>query len=72
VEIKITPKTEQGIRKRSLKKIFGSSKKTQQGNHNSIQTGGGDEINPNTLSLVIRLGIDFTNLSQCPDQAWHR
>jgi len=30
-QIKITPKTEQGIRKRSLEEIFGKLKKTKQG-----------------------------------------
>ena len=47
-EIKITPKTEQGIRKRSLEEIFGRLKKTKQGNHNTFKPGGGDEINPET------------------------
>src|SRR6476659_6328430 len=32
-EIKITPKTEQGIRKRSLEEIFGKLKKTKSGDH---------------------------------------
>jgi hypothetical protein len=32
-EIRITPKTEQGIRKRSLEEIFGKLKKTKQGDH---------------------------------------
>jgi Ca-activated chloride channel homolog len=47
-EIKITPKTEQGIRKRSLEEIFGKLKKTKPGNHNTFKPGGGDEINPET------------------------
>src|SRR5205085_5114892 len=47
-EIKITPKTERGIRKRSLEEIFGKLKKTKQGNHNTFKPGGGDEINPET------------------------
>jgi Ca-activated chloride channel family protein len=47
-EIKITPKTEQGIRKKSLDEIFGKIKKTKQGNHNTFKPGGGDEINPET------------------------
>jgi uncharacterized protein with von Willebrand factor type A (vWA) domain len=46
--ITITPKTEQGIRKRSLEEIFGKLKKTKQGNHNTFKPGGGDEINPET------------------------
>ncbi|MEO7959932.1 MAG: VWA domain-containing protein [Ginsengibacter sp.] len=47
-EIKITPKTEQSIRKRSLEEIFGKLKKTGQGNHNTFKPGMGDEINPET------------------------
>ena len=47
-EIKITPKTEQGIRKKSLEEIFGKLKKTKQGNHQTFKPGGGDEINPET------------------------
>ena len=45
-EIKITPKTEQGIRKKSLEEIFGKLKKTKQGNHQTFKPGQGDEINP--------------------------
>src|SRR3977135_3833088 len=62
-EIKITPKTEQGIRRRSLEEIFGKLKKTKQGNHNTFKPGGGDEANPETRPF--RFGdqleqIDFT------------
>jgi len=62
-EIKITPKTEQGIRKKSLEEIFGKLKKTKQGNHNTFKPGGGDEINPETRQF--QFGdtleqIDFT------------
>jgi uncharacterized protein with von Willebrand factor type A (vWA) domain len=62
-EIKITPKTEQGIRKRSLEEIFGKLKKTKQGNHNTFKPGSGDEINPETRQF--QFGdtleqIDFT------------
>lgn len=62
-EIKITPKTEQTIRKRSLEEIFGKLKKTKQGNHNTFKPGGGDEINPE--SRPFQFGdtleqIDFT------------
>jgi len=46
--IAITPKTEQGIRKRSLEEIFGKLKKTKQGDHNTYKPGMGDEINPET------------------------
>ena len=47
-EIKITSKTEQSIRKKSLEEIFGKLKKTKQGNHQTFKPGGGDEINPET------------------------
>jgi Ca-activated chloride channel homolog len=47
-EIRITPKTEQGIRKRSLEEIFGKLKKTRQGNHETFKPGSGDEISPDT------------------------
>ncbi|HTE28264.1 vWA domain-containing protein [Flavitalea sp.] len=47
-QIKITPKTEQGIRKRSLEEIFGKLKKTKSGDHHSFKPGQGDEINPET------------------------
>lgn len=45
---KITPKTEQAIRKRSLDEIFGKMKKTRQGNHRTFKPGQGDEVNPET------------------------
>jgi uncharacterized protein with von Willebrand factor type A (vWA) domain len=47
-EIKITPKTEQGIRKRSLEEIFGKLRKTKPGNHHTFKPGLGEEINPET------------------------
>ncbi len=63
-EIKITSKTEQGIRKKSLEEIFGKLKKSKQGNHQTFKPGGGDEINPETRPY--RFGdtmeqIDFTS-----------
>ncbi len=47
-EIKITPKTEQGIRKKSLDEIFGKLKKTRKGNHSTFRSGQGDEANSET------------------------
>lgn len=47
-EIRITSKTEKGIRKRSLEEIFGRLKKTKQGEHRTYKPGQGDEINPET------------------------
>jgi Ca-activated chloride channel homolog len=46
--VKITGKTEQTIRKRSLDEIFGKLKKTKQGNHRTFRSGQGDEMNPET------------------------
>ncbi|MFM7838874.1 MAG: vWA domain-containing protein [Chitinophagaceae bacterium] len=45
-EYRITPKTEQGIRQKSLEEIFGKLKKTKSGDHHSFKPGRGDEINP--------------------------
>lgn len=62
--IRITPKTEQGIRKKSLEEIFGKLKKTKQGNHHTFKPGGGDEINPETRSFQFgdtMEQIDFTS-----------
>lgn len=63
-EIKITSKTEQAIRKKSLEEIFGKIKKTRQGNHNTFKPGGGDEINPETRPFQFgdtMEQIDFTS-----------
>jgi len=62
-EIKITPKTEQGIRKRSLEEIFGKLKKSKSGDHQTFKPGQGDEVSPD--SRPFRFGdmleqIDFT------------
>ena len=45
---KITGKSEQTIRIRSLDEIFGKLKKARRGNHNTFKTGSGDELNPET------------------------
>jgi Ca-activated chloride channel homolog len=62
-QIKITPKTEQGIRKRSLEEIFGKLKKTKQGDHHTFKPGQGDEVNPETRQFQfgdMLEQIDFT------------
>ena len=62
-EIKITPKTEQGIRRSSLEEIFGKLKKTKQGDHHSFKPGQGDELNPDTRQFQfgdMLEQIDFT------------
>lgn len=45
---KLTAKSEQTIRKRSLDEIFGKLKKSKQGNHRIYKSGQGDEMNPET------------------------
>ena len=60
---KITAKSEQTIRKRSLDEIFGKLKKTKQGSHQTFKTGQGDEINPETRPFEFGdalESIDFT------------
>src|SRR5579885_3772114 len=62
-QIKITPKTEQGIRKKSLEEIFGKLKKTKKGDHHSLKPGLGDEVNPETRPFQfgdMLEQIDFT------------
>lgn len=62
-EIKITSKTEQSIRKRSLEEIFGKLKKTKTGDHQTFKPGLGDEISPDTRPFQfgdMLEQIDFT------------
>ena len=62
-EIKITPKTEQGIRQKSLEEIFGKLKKTKTGDHHTFKPGQGDETNPETRPFQFGDAleqIDFT------------
>lgn len=63
-EFTITPKTEQGIRKRSLEEIFGKLKKTRSGDHHTFKPGLGDDINPETRPFQfgdMLEQIDFVN-----------
>jgi uncharacterized protein with von Willebrand factor type A (vWA) domain len=63
-QFQITPKTEQGIRKRSLEEIFGKLKKSKQGNHQTFKPGQGEEINPETRPFQfgdMLEQIDFVN-----------
>ena len=55
-EIKITSKTEQGIRKKSLEEIFGKLKKTKQGNHKLLNPAAvmRSILKQGPFSLVIR------------------
>lgn len=62
-EIRITPKTEQTIRKRSLEEIFGKLKKTKSGDHQTYKPGLGDEVSPDTRPFQfgdMLEQIDFT------------
>ncbi len=45
-EVRLTAKSEQTIRKKSLEEIFGKLKKSQRGSHKTFQTGQGDEQSP--------------------------
>jgi Ca-activated chloride channel homolog len=58
---KITPKTEQAIRQRSLDEIFGKIKKTKKGNHQTFKTGQGDEPNPETRGYVFGDTLETIN-----------
>mgnify|MGYP000070002903 CR=1 FL=1 len=61
--IKITGKSEQSIRKKSLEEIFGKLKKTRSGNHQTTKYGQGDEVSPDTRSFQfgdMLEQIDFT------------
>ena len=62
-QISITPKTEQGIRKKSLEEIFGKLKKARKGDHHTFKPGQGDEIKPETRQFQfgdMLEQIDFT------------
>ena len=62
-EIKITSKTEQGIRKKSLEEIFGKLKKAKRGDHKTFKPGQGEETNPETRPFQfgdMLEQIDFT------------
>ncbi len=62
-EIQITPKTEQGIRKRSLEEIFGKLKKSRAGDHQTFKPGQGDDVSPDTRPFQfgdMLEQIDFT------------
>lgn len=60
---KITGKSEQSIRKRSLDQIFGKLKKAKRGNHNTFKTGKGDELNPETRPFEFGDSLDAIDYS---------
>ena len=58
-EIRMTPKTEQGIRKRSLEEIFGKLKRAKSsGNHRTPYTGSSDENSSDIRSFQFGDGLD--------------
>ena len=60
---KITAKSEQTIRKKSLEEIFGKLKKSKQGNHQTNKPGPSSELNPDTRAFQfgdMLEQIDFT------------
>lgn len=60
---KITAKSEQTIRKKSLEEIFGKLKKSKSGNHQTFKHGQGDEVSPDTRGFQfgdLLEQIDFT------------
>ena len=60
---KITAKSEQTIRKKSLEEIFGKLKKSKQGNHQTNKPGPSSELNPDTRAYQfgdMLEQIDFT------------
>ena len=62
-DFKITSKTEQTIRKKSLEEIFGKLKKSKQGNHQTFKHGQGDEVSSDTRPFQfgdMLEQIDFT------------
>ena len=71
--IKITGKSEQAIRKKSLEEIFGKLKKTKQGNHQTFKYGQSDEVNSDTRPFQfgdMLEQIDFTESIRLYDFIW--
>jgi uncharacterized protein with von Willebrand factor type A (vWA) domain len=63
-DFKITGKSEQSIRKRSLEEIFGKLQKTKQGNHQTFKPGQGDEINPETRPFQFGDMLDHIDFTE--------
>lgn len=61
---KITPKTEQVIRKSALEEIFGKLKKSGKGNHKTTQSGSGDEKNAERREFQFGDGLDQIDVTQ--------
>ncbi|TAG52903.1 MAG: VWA domain-containing protein [Cytophagales bacterium] len=63
-DIKMTPKTEQQIRKRALDEVFGKIKKSKQGNHNTPYTGQGDEMSADRRAYQFGDSLDQISLTE--------
>lgn len=63
-DFKITSKSEQQIRKKSLEEIFGKIKKSKLGNHKTPQSGQGDELSADTRSFQFGDSLDQISLTE--------
>lgn len=62
-EIRITPKTEQTIRKKALEEIFGKLKRSNTGDHNTRKSGLGDEQNAETRPFEFGDGLEKIDIT---------
>ncbi len=65
-DFKITPKTEQGIRKSALEEIFGKLKKSSTGNHRTPHTGQGDEQSTDLREFRFGDSLDQIQMTESP------
>src|SRR6202012_1059174 len=63
-EFRITAKTEQSIRQSALEEIFGKLKKSGKGNHQSPQSGQGEEKNAERREFEFGDSLDQINMTQ--------
>src|SRR5438876_730023 len=62
-EFKITDKTGQVIRRRSLEEIFGKLRKSKAGNHKTVHTGAGDELTTESRPYLFGDAMDSINVT---------
>lgn len=62
--LKISPKTEQLIRQRSLNQIFGSLKKAGKGNHKTKHSGQGDDLTGDLRNYVFGDSLDRISVTE--------
>ena len=63
-KLKMTPKTEQQIRKSALEEIFGKLKKSGKGNHKTTFTGTGDELSTDSRAYQFGDSLDQISLTE--------